>query len=894
MAKQDPHVAAAIKYAKQVGANKIPANKWVKLACARFLSDLVREDLVFRPEMARRPCRFIEQLPHVKGRWAQKSERIKLQPWQCFALVNLFGFYLPNGRRRFSEAYIKVPRKNGKALAVETPVLTTRGWVEHGALRAGDRVFAPDGRSVAVLATTEHYLGPCYELELSDRSRLVAHAAHEWRTARTVHTGRAQGSRAPLPLVDTETIAATLTHSSRGDRTHKIACALPLQAEGDVPIPAYTLGVWLGDGTTRVGQVTTPDAEIWDRVASDGFHVGPHIGGEAKSCPQRTIYGLQQMLRSHGLLGAKHIPSVYLYAAQAHREALLAGIVDTDGHVTPRGQVQVTLTNERLARDVMKLVCTLGMKPTMSISRAMLYGKDCGPAYNVSFWARTGVTCVLLPRKAAQLRASTGRALGRTIARCDSVGERLVNCIQVEGGMYLAGESLVATHNSILAAGVGLYCLVADSEYGAEVYSGASTEKQAWEVFRPARLMAQKCDELREHFGIEVNAKTLAVPGDGSRFEPVIGKPGDGSSPSCALVDEYHEHKTSDLYDTMITGMGARENPLALVITTAGSNIEGPCHDREQDCEKILDGVFVDDHVFALMYGIDEKDDWKSDAAIRKANPNLGVSVSFDYLKQRRDEALRRVSVQGTYQTKHLNRWVQAGQAFINLVQWQKAADRTLKIADFEGDSCVFGVDLSSRVAFTAVVRLFWRIESEGGNTKRHWYAFARLALPAARLTDGTNVRFSQWAKGGYLDVHDEDEIDFARLRADVKADAELYTPAEIAFDPWRAMGLEQELAAEGMTMVRIPQTFGQYTAPMDELEAALISGRFHHDGNPAFTWMASNLSAKVDGNRNKKPANAKAGAFIDGMVALLMAMNRGMANDAESQTIDTDYLRGA
>lgn len=556
--KQDPHVAAAKKYAKAVVAGKQPANKWVKLACSRFLSDLERPDLVFDEKQARRPCRFIEQLPHVKGRWAQKAETIKLQPWQCFVIVNLFGFYTKDGRRRFREGNVFVPRKNGK---------------------------------------------------------------------------------------------------------------------------------------------------------------------------------------------------------------------------------------------------------------------------------------------------------------------------------------------SIIAGGLGLYGLVADGEYGAEVYSGATTEKQAWEVFRPARQMALKCDELRDYFGIEVNAKTLAVPADGSRFEPVIGKPGDGASPSMAIVDEYHEHKTAELYDTMITGMAARENPLVLVITTAGDNIEGPCHEKQQDCEKILEGVYQDDHVFAVIYGIDDKDDWTTDLAIRKANPNLNVSVDFDYLKGRRDEALRRTSVQGTYQTKHLNRWVQAGQAFINLIQWQKAGDKRLRIEDFRGDSCIFGVDLSSRVAFTSVVRLFWRWEGDEGAQKRHWYAFARLSLPAARLSDGTNTRFKGWAASGHIDVHDEDEIDFARLRADVKADAEAFTPMEIAFDPWRAIGLEQELAADGMTMVRIPQTFGSYTSPMDELEAALLSGRFHHDGNPVLTWMASNLTAKADGNRNKKPGMPRQNQYIDGMVSLLMAMNRGMANDAESQYIDTSYL---
>jgi phage terminase large subunit-like protein len=101
----------------------------------------------------------------------------------------------------------------------------------------------------------------------------------------------------------------------------------------------------------------------------------------------------------------------------------------------------------------------------------------------------------------------------------------------------------------------------ADNEFGAEVYSGATTEKQAWEVFRPARLMAMRSPMLLEAAGIEVNASNLNKPGDGSRFEPIIGKPGDGASPSCSIVDEYHEHDSDALYTTMLTGMGARKQP---------------------------------------------------------------------------------------------------------------------------------------------------------------------------------------------------------------------------------------------------------------------------------------------------------------------------------------------
>ena len=158
---------------------------------------------------------------------------------------------------------------------------------------------------------------------------------------------------------------------------------------------------------------------------------------------------------------------------------------------------------------------------------------------------------------------------------------------------------------SALSAPVGLYMLAADGEFGAEVYSGATTEKQAWEVFRPARLMAQATPELLAQFGIQVNASNIHILANGSRFEALIGKPGDGSSPSCAIIDEYHEHDTPDQHDTMLTGMGAREQPLMWIITTAGDNLAGPCYDELLTGRKVLEGVLEDEELFFVEYTID-------------------------------------------------------------------------------------------------------------------------------------------------------------------------------------------------------------------------------------------------------------------------------------------------
>lgn len=426
---------------------------------------------------------------------------------------------------------------------------------------------------------------------------------------------------------------------------------------------------------------------------------------------------------------------------------------------------------------------------------------------------------------------------------------------------------------SILGAGIGLYMLSADGEFGAEVYSGATSEKQAWEVFRPARLMAQKDEEFANHYGVEINAKNLNIPEDDSRFEPVIGKPGDGSSPHCAIVDEFHEHKTWDMYNTMVTGMGARANPLVFMITTAGEAIGSPCFEKDDEVKKILSGAVEADRVFGVIYSADDDDDWTSVAAMKKANPNMGVSVSRRYLEGQLESAKRTPQAQAAYKTKNLNLWVSSGSAFLNEYAWRKChAD--VSIEQMSGKECIFGVDLASRVDFVAVCKLFF--EKQDGNLI--YWPFWRFFLPENRLDDDKSGKYMAWAKEGLIELHEDDEIDFAKLRAAILEDANLHNPAEIAYDPWKAIGMEQELSAAGLTMVKIPQTIAHFTDPMNELEAAHLSGRIKMQPNRVADWMAANLIAKVDTNGNKKPRKEVQQNKNDGMVALLMAINRAMA----------------
>ena len=438
---------------------------------------------------------------------------------------------------------------------------------------------------------------------------------------------------------------------------------------------------------------------------------------------------------------------------------------------------------------------------------------------------------------------------------------------------------------SILLAAIGHYMFSMDGEFGAEVYCGATTEKQAWEIFGPARLMALRTPAYTESLGVEVNAKNMNILGNGSKFEPMIGKPGDGSSPHCALADEYHEHDTDDFVETMETGMGAREQPLLIEITTAGSNISGPCYDMETECKKLLDGVYIDERIFTLIYGLDDNDDWTKPEALQKANPNYNISVSGEFLLAQQSEAIRNASRQNSFKRKHLNQWVGAHTAWMNMETFNKCADLTLSIDSFIGKDCIIPVDLASRIDITATPKVF--IEERAGKT--HYTMFNKFYIPEETALKPENMHYQKWMNDGYLIATDGNEIDFNEIQTDIKNDLEKYNAKEITYDPWRATQLAQGLQSDGANIVEFRNTVANMSPAMYELEAAITSGRFHYDGNPVLTWMMSNLIAKVDAKDNIYPRKQNVKNKIDGVVALIMAIGRAMAHE-ETMNID-DFI---
>lgn len=424
---------------------------------------------------------------------------------------------------------------------------------------------------------------------------------------------------------------------------------------------------------------------------------------------------------------------------------------------------------------------------------------------------------------------------------------------------------------SALSSAVALYCLLADREPGAEVYSFATTRDQAGIVFGDAKQMAMMCEPLRKKFGLEVLAKALFVPSTNSTFQAksAEGSTLDGLNTHFACIDELHAHKTRAVYDVVETSIGKRLNPILWVITTAGFDTAGICYEVRTMVREVLARTVEDETQFGIIYTIDEGDDWKTEAALIKANPNWGVSVMPKMVLPLQLKAITLASAANNFKTKHLDVWCQAGAAWMDMTAWHKG-ERVVDLDDFEGRSCVIGLDLGAKNDLTAKVYVF---KTEGDDGRPRYQVFSRLYLPQTAIDKGTVSQYSGWADTGVIQVTGGAMTDLTRIEEELREDLSRFDVQAIAYDPWQATQLANDLSEDGAPMVEYRNTVQNVSEPMKWLEALVQDGRLDHDGNPAMTWMMGNVVAKVDAKDNIFPRKERYESKIDGPVALIYAL---------------------
>lgn len=429
---------------------------------------------------------------------------------------------------------------------------------------------------------------------------------------------------------------------------------------------------------------------------------------------------------------------------------------------------------------------------------------------------------------------------------------------------------------STLSSGIALYCLCADGEGGPEVYSAATTRDQARIVWKDAKRMVEMTPGLRKRFGVLAHANVVSVEKTDAVFKALSRDQGgnlDGLNIHCGVIDELHAHKTRDVFDVVETATGAREQPLLWLITTAGFNRSGICYEQRNYVTKILSGKFTDESYFGIIYTVDDGDDWTDPDVWAKANPNWGISVKPDDIARKAHKASQVASALNNFLTKHLNVWVNADTAWMDVRKWDSCSDPDITPEDLIGCKCYGGLDLATRTDIAALVLLFERVI---GN-KTHYTTFARFWLPEDTVEDASNSQYEGWVHDKRLTTTPGATIDYAYIEDEILSLHDLYGFQELAFDPAQATQLSTRLLDEGVPMVELRPSVMNFSEPMKELEALVIDKRIAHDGDPVLSWMISNVVCHTDNKDNIYPRKELPENKIDGVVALISALNRAV-----------------
>lgn len=420
---------------------------------------------------------------------------------------------------------------------------------------------------------------------------------------------------------------------------------------------------------------------------------------------------------------------------------------------------------------------------------------------------------------------------------------------------------------STLLAAIGLYMLLCDHEPGAEVYCCASARDQAAIVGDACRQMVQSNQALASRVEVFRNVITFGT----SKLEVLSSDAGTkhGRSASCVIFDEVHTFADRDLYDAMVTSMGARRQPLQVSITTAGHDRNSLCWELHDYAEKVREGI-IDDHAFMpVVFSAPKDADWKSPKTWRAANPSLGTTVTEEFLRAECDKAKELPTYETTFRQLYLCQWTEAKTVWISSDAWKACASSAADPDSLAGRECWGGLDLSTTTDLSSLALVF--PSADGSVDVLSWSWCPEEGIRRRSRSD--RAPYDVWASRGDLIPTPGTVVDYEFIAAKIRQVCERYSVRHIGYDPWNATQLASGLFTEGVPMLEVRQGFRTLSEPCKRLEALVVSRKIRHPDNQLLNWAVSNTITDADPAGNLKVSKSSSTERIDPVAALVTAL---------------------
>ena len=421
-----------------------------------------------------------------------------------------------------------------------------------------------------------------------------------------------------------------------------------------------------------------------------------------------------------------------------------------------------------------------------------------------------------------------------------------------------------------LAAALGLFSLIADGEPASSVIMAANSREQAHIDFDAASAFARQLDPRKKSLKVLRNEIVFQKNNASLKVISADASTGDGLNPSMVILDELHEAVDSKLFDVLRSGQGFREQPLMLSITTAGFRIGGFCNQYEDYCKEILMGQKVDETLFALLYTLDDGDDWTDESNFIKSNPNLGVTVKRDWLSEQVNQAKNSPTLEVGVKTKNLNVWCSSSTTWIP-EQYIRRSLMDVDLTEFKNKNnylVYLGFDLAAISDLTAVSIMFVDPETEEYFFKTWYY------LPKSALDGKYNSElYKMWSSKGFLTLTDSETTDYNYIQNQIVYLYETFDVQGVFFDSWNAQMLVNNLTNLGLPMTAYSQSIGNFNKPTKEMERLVLSDKVRFDNNPITRFCFDSVELKVDLNGNSKPVGDHQSRKIDGVISMLNAL---------------------